>query len=316
MLKKIYLLLLLSFVFCNHITANDGYKLWLQYNYVDNETLRQEYLDAIQNLSPTGNSETINIALKELQLGLGDMLGTAFSDKTNKTNGNVLIFGNESNLSEDIKLQLGNAFNQINDEGYIIRSFKLKGKNHIVISGKKDIGVLYGVYGFLRLLQSHKPIENLNITDSPKIKIRALNHWDNLDRTVERGYAGFSLWDWHRLPDYLDPRYSDYARANASVGINGTVLTNVNANALILTPQYLEKVEALANVFRPYGIKVYLTARFSAPIEIGGLETADPLDAGVINWWKQKADEIYARIPDFGGFLVKANSEGQPGPQN
>src|SRR5690606_1994181 len=98
--------------------------------------------------------------------------------------------------------------------------------------------------------------------------------------------------------------------------INGTVLTNVNANALILTPQYLEKVEALANVFRPYGIKVYLTARFSAPIEIGGLETADPLDAGVINWWKQKADEIYARITDFGGFLVNANSEGQPGPQN
>ena len=316
MLKKIYLLLLLSFVFCNHIVANDGYKLWLQYSYVNNETLRQQYLDAIQNVSPVGNSETINIALKELQLGLGDMLGSAFSAKTNKANGNVLIFGNEANLSEDIKLQLGNAFNQINEEGYIIRSFKLKGKNHIVISGKKDIGVLYGVYGFLRLLQSHKPIENLNITDSPKIKIRALNHWDNLDRTVERGYAGFSLWDWHRLPDYLDPRYSDYARANASVGINGTVLTNVNANALILTPQYLEKVEALANVFRPYGIKVYLTARFSAPIEIGGLETADPLDAGVINWWKQKADEIYARIPDFGGFLVKANSEGQPGPQN
>jgi len=143
-----------------------------------------------------------------------------------------------------------------------------------------------------------------------------LNHWDNLDRTVERGYAGASLWNWHKLPGYIDPRYEDYARANASIGINGTVLTNVNANALVLTPMYLEKVAALADVFRPYGIKVYLTARFSAPIEIGGLETADPLNAEVKAWWKSKAAEIYDSIPDFGGFLVKANSEGQPGPQN
>ena len=143
-----------------------------------------------------------------------------------------------------------------------------------------------------------------------------LNHWDNLDRTVERGYAGFSLWDWHKLPDYLSPRYTDYARANASIGINGTVLTNVNANALVLTPMYLEKAAALADVFRPYGIRVYLTARFSAPVEIGDLETADPLDPDVQAWWKAKADEIYRHIPDFGGFLVKANSEGQPGPQD
>ncbi|HEX2395551.1 MAG TPA: alpha-glucuronidase, partial [Bacteroidales bacterium] len=117
-------------------------------------------------------------------------------------------------------------------------------------------------------------------------------------------------------PDYLSPRYTDYARANASVGINGTVLTNVNANALVLTPEYLVKVSALANVFRPYGIKVYLTARFSAPMEIGGLKTADPLEKEVIDWWNEKVREIYKYIPDFGGFLVKANSEGQPGPQN
>ena len=137
-----------------------------------------------------------------------------------------------------------------------------------------------------------------------------------MDRTVERGYAGFSIWDWHKLPDYIEPRYKDYARANASIGINGTVLTNVNANALVLTHHYLLKVSALANVFRPYGIRVYLTARFSAPIEIGGLKTADPLEPEVQNWWNEKAKEIYELIPDFGGFLVKANSEGQPGPQN
>jgi alpha-glucuronidase len=143
-----------------------------------------------------------------------------------------------------------------------------------------------------------------------------LDHWDNLNRTVERGYAGFSIWDWHKLPGYIDQRYKDYARANAAIGINGTVLNNVNANALSLSKEYLEKTAALANVFRPYGIKVYLSARFSAPMEAGGLKTADPLDPTVQQWWKDKVKEIYSYIPDFGGFLVKANSEGQPGPQN
>jgi alpha-glucuronidase len=133
---------------------------------------------------------------------------------------------------------------------------------------------------------------------------------------VERGYAGRSLWDWDRLPGTVAPRYRDYARANASIGINGSVLTNVNASARVLTPEYIAKAAAIANVFRPYGIRVYLTARFSAPIELGGLKTADPLDSSVRDWWRRKADELYAAIPDFGGFLVKANSEGQPGPQD
>ncbi|MEJ2005070.1 MAG: alpha-glucuronidase, partial [Cyclobacteriaceae bacterium] len=177
-------------------------------------------------------------------------------------------------------------------------------------------GLLYGTFEFIAMLQQHSDISDLDIIRSPKIKHRLLNHWDNLDRTVERGYAGFSIWNWHKLPDYIDQRYIDYARANASLGINGTVITNVNANALVLTEAYLEKVAALADAFRPYGIRVYLTARFSAPSEIGGLETSDPLDPAVIQWWKDKADEIYSHIPDFGGFLVKANSEGQPGPQN
>ena len=185
-----------------------------------------------------------------------------------------------------------------------------------MITGNKEVGVLYGAFHFIRLLQTQHPIQNLSLQHAPHIKHRILNHWDNLDRTVERGYAGFSLWDWHKLPDYIDPRYYDYARANASVGINGSVLTNVNSNAQILTEPYLRKVAAMANVFRPYGIKVYLTARFSAPVEIGGLTTADPTDAAVREWWKKKIDEIYTHVPDFGGFVVKANSEGQPGPQN
>ncbi|RYZ29442.1 MAG: alpha-glucuronidase [Chitinophagaceae bacterium] len=210
----------------------------------------------------------------------------------------------------------GVDYDKLGKEGFAIRTIGTSLRKQIVITGNTDIAVLYGVFNFLRLLQTGENIQNLTVTSAPKIQHRVLNHWDNLNRHVERGYAGISIWNWHTLPDYIDQRYIDYARANASIGINGTVLTNVNANALVLTKTYLEKVAALANVFRPYGIKVYLTARFSAPIEIGKLRTADPLNDTVQNWWKEKAKEIYQYIPDFGGFLVKANSEGQPGPQN
>jgi alpha-glucuronidase len=203
------------------------------------------------------------------------------------------------------------------DEGYLIRTFPdASGGKTTVIAANSDIGVLYGVFHYLRLVQTGQGVDKLDILSAPKVNHRLLNHWDNLDGHVERGYAGASLWDWWKLPDYLDPRYVDYARANASIGINGTVLNNVNAKADSLTAPYIAKAAALADVFRPYGIKVYLSARFSAPIEIGGLKTADPLDPAVRAFWKAKADEIYKAIPDFGGFLVKANSEGQPGPQD
>ena len=192
---------------------------------------------------------------------------------------------------------------------------RLSGRPAIVIASIADTGVLYGAFHFLRLLQTGQPIDKLNVTENPRLGIRILNHWDNLDGSVERGYAGRSLWDWGSLPDKVDPRLIDYARANASVGVNGTVLNNVNANSRSLNADYLRKAAAIADAFRPYGLRVYLSARFSAPIELGALKTADPLDSSVIEWWKKKADEIYAIIPDFGGFLVKANSEGQPGPR-
>lgn len=298
------------------VTAQKDYKLWLQYEPENNPEITTKYRNTIQGMVMLGNSETSKAALTELDLGLGNMLGHKIPHQTDTEGNNLIIIGNKSALNASLQESLKLDFEKTNKDGFIIKTISIKGKKNIVITGKNDVAVLYGVFNFLRLIQTNKTIENLSIVDSPKTDIRILNHWDNLDRTVERGYAGFSLWNWHKLPDFIDQRYVDYARANASIGINGTVLNNVNANALILTPQYLEKVEALANVFRPYGLKVYLTARFSAPIEIGGLKTADPLDADVINWWKNKAAEIYARIPDFGGFLVKANSEGQPGPQN
>ena len=173
--------------------------------------------------------------------------------------------------------------------------------------------MLYGVYSLLRMQAAGQLTVPLSVTEQPAYDLRILNHWDNPDGTVERGYAGRSLWNWEELPGTLSPRYEAYARANASVGINGTVLNNVNASPQVLTTGSLEKVKALADVFRPYGIKVYYRL-ICISYPVGKLDTADPLDKEVIGWWKQKVKEIYALIPDFGGFLVKANSEGQPGP--
>ena len=157
-------------------------------------------------------------------------------------------------------------------QGYAIRSTTSNGHSSLVIAAEDDVGVLYGVFHLLRLMQTRQPLDRLELQERPAVQLRVLDHWDNLDRSVERGYAGQSIWDWHKLPDYIDPRYVDYARANASLGINATVLTNVNANAVSLRPDYLEKAAALANVLRPYGIRVFLTVRFAAPIEIGGLQ--------------------------------------------
>lgn len=178
------------------------------------------------------------------------------------------------------------------------------------ITANSDTGVLYGVFDILRRLQLRESMEDLDYSSTPKIARRVLNHWDDLNGFVERGYAGFSLWEWPDLPEIRSPLYEGYGQALASLGINGSVITSVNANALVLTPDSLVKVAALADEFRPSGVRVYLTARFSAPIEISGLDTADPLDAEVQAWWNAKIYEIYEHVPDFGGFVVKANSEG------
>lgn len=311
--------LLFLFIFLSNkadLFAQLNYKLWLQYTKVADSKSLSNYNSKINGTIAFGNSETIHAASKELQLGLSGLLDNKITTQQSIDVDNVLILGSKSSLQIDLVKNLDKEFQRINDEGYIIKSITYEGKSHILITAKTDKGVLYGVFNFLKLLQTNKPIDNLSVVDAPKINLRVLNHWDNLNGTVERGYAGFSLWNWQKLPGFIDQRYIDYARANASIGINGTVLNNVNSNALILTPHYLEKVVALANTFRPYGIKVYLTARFSAPIEIGGLKTADPYNDDVKKWWKDKSQEIYKLIPDFGGFVVKANSEGQPGPQN
>lgn len=303
-------------VLCGFAQAEDGYRLWLRYDLITEAEKLSVYKAAFIAINMEGNSPTLNTARKELSTGLAGLLGRQLAFVQEITQDGVLVVGTPQSSPMIAALNLQKKLHAAGEEGFIIHSMTANRKKCTVIAAQNDIGVLYGVFHFLRLLQTRQDVAALSIISTPKIKLRLLNHWDNLDGSVERGYAGASLWDWHKLPDYISPRYKDYARANASIGINGAVLTNVNANAMVLTAVYLEKVAALAEVFRPYGIKVYLTARFSAPVEIGGLPTADPLDTQVRTWWRNKADEIYRAIPDFGGFLVKANSEGQPGPQN
>ncbi|RNI27198.1 alpha-glucuronidase [Rufibacter immobilis] len=296
--------------------AEDGYRLWQRYDLLQNKPLVKEYQKALGQLVVQGSSPTLSIIEDELSTGLSGLLGQPFSAAENPEKKNVLLVGTPATSPVLKGLGLEDKLKAVGKDGYLLLSRKAGGKNYTVVAANTEVGALYGSFHLLRLLQTQQRINNLDISSSPKTQHRILNHWDNLDRTVERGYAGFSIWDWHKLPDYIDQRYLDYARANASIGINGTVLTNVNANSLVLSEEYLKKVKALADTFRPYGIKVYLTARFSSPIELGKLKTADPLNPEVKAWWKNKVEEIYRHIPDFGGFLVKANSEGQPGPQN
>lgn len=297
------------------VHAENGYELWLRYQQVDNLSLRDAYRQKNTKVFFPGSSERLQTAKAELQAGLKALLDISLN-QTGAVEENTLVVGTPQTIPWLQKQSFYTDMDALGSEGYLILSSQVDGKKVTVITSKTDIGILYGVFRYLRLMQTNQSLDKLAIKESPKLTHRVLNHWDNLNGTVERGYAGYSIWNWERLPSYKEQRYTDYARANASIGINGAVLNNVNAQAKSLRTDWLVKAAGLADVFRPYGIKVYLTAKFSAPKEIGGLKSADPKDPQVQQWWKDKAKEIYSLIPDFGGFLVKANSEGQPGPQD
>ncbi|MCE7057007.1 alpha-glucuronidase [Algoriphagus sp. AGSA1] len=312
--KPIYLTALLWLCISLGSYANDGYKLWLDYQPIKESQLRSEVESLLSGIYFFGENPTYEAIRNELNLASQSMLDKGPGYSKDRLQNTKLWIGTREQLSQVLSLTKQTEIKALGEDGYWRGTVELDGKPFYAIIGNRPVGTLYGVYNWLNSIQSNTFNKQTEASDFPKIKIRMLNHWDNLDRTVERGYAGFSIWDWHRLPGYIDPRYVDYARANASIGINAVSLTNVNANALILTTDFMKKAKALADVFRPYGIKVFLTARFSAPMQLEGLKTADPLDPEVIAFWKKKADELYSHIPDFGGFLVKANSEGQPGP--
>ena len=294
--------LLLLPVLAGPARAEDGYALWLRH-----APLEGEALERLEGFGPqqfpsglvwTQQSPTLEIASRELIRGFVSLVADDGWGHANDSSRQVFL---------DCPDNRGDG-----SGGFTIRSQS----EDIRISGSSDLACLYGTYALLRELSQGADPGKIDITSAPAMPLRLLNHWDNPDGTVERGYSGRSIFDWWRLPGHLDARLIDYARANASIGINGTVVNNVNASPLLLTDRYVPKLKRVADALRPYGIRVYISARFSAPREVGGLATADPFDPAVRAWWKERADALYAAIPDFGGFLVKANSEGQPGPQD
>ena len=281
---KKYLILSLAFAFALTTKAqiffqktNDGSMLWLN---------KQGYNTCLVK-GMTDKDATLSIAKDELT---------------------KYYKGKEVSIRVDPLLNLG--------EGYMLTDSS--------IIASSSIGILYGAYDLLRLQETGN-LSHLSKTEKPAVNLRILNHWDNLDGSIERGYAGKSIWKWDEIildkagefkniSKNLRNRLITYARSNASIGINGAVLNNVNASPQMMTSEYLHKVKVIADIFRPYGIRVYLSINFASPMALGYTKTADPLNMKVQLWWKKKAKEIYASIPDFGGFLVKANSEGQPGP--
>lgn len=289
--------------------ADIGYQLWLRYDLLPPQII-EAYRRRVTTIVVSGASPTLDAVRAELVNGCKGLFGTPIPSTGDVITDGAIIVGTPQSSSLIATLNL-----KLDQQGYVIRSLRHKSRHITVIASNSEIGVLYGAFHFLRLLQTSQPIDQLNLLQKPQLQIRMLNHWDNLNGSIERGYAGRSLWDWNALPEKVDPRLRDYARANASIGINGAAINNVNASSQSLSNAYLRKAAAIADVFRPYGIRIFLSARFSAPMELGGLKTADPFDPAVAEWWKKKADEIYGLIPDFGGFLVKANSEGQPGPR-
>ncbi|HPD86954.1 MAG TPA: alpha-glucuronidase family glycosyl hydrolase, partial [Proteiniphilum sp.] len=301
------LLLVISFCIAaiGQLAAEDGSRLWLRFQPQEKSTL-----PPFTRLRGDASS----VALKEFQHAWQEMSGSSLpengSDRTH-----TLLIGTLKNR-EVRKLIKSKELQEPGIEGYIIRTVEQGNRRTTVVASAGEAGLLYGVYHLVRHIQTGHFSNKVEITEQPRYDLRILNHWDNLNGTVERGYAGYSIWQWDKLPGEISPLYREYARANASIGINATVLNNVNATPDILTKEYLEKVKLIADELRPYHIKVYLSINFSSPAELGGLENSDPLNPMVARWWKKKADEIYQIIPDFGGFLVKANSEGLPGPQD
>lgn len=298
---KKYLILLFTVLTSLHVSAqSDGSQLWLG----------KQYANSCQVISQLPNDATAKIAKQELE--------------NNWRGKNV-------ELKIDKSLNLG--------EGYNIYARPAQQGDNIqyeaTITASNSIGLLYGAYELIRLQNTdayntgsgnqQNFSKAIDETEKPQVGLRILNHWDNLDGSIERGYAGKSIFKWEEIKlgkngkggsisKSLHDRLITYARANASLGINGSVLNNVNASPKMMTAEYINKVKVIANILRPYGIRVYLSINFASPMALGYTKTADPLDKKVQQWWKKKAKEIYATIPDFGGFLVKANSEGQPGP--
>ena len=306
--------------------ASAGSSLWLSY-HAPAPGLQKEWSSAVRQVFCPESSAILLNARDELLAAAGKLTGRDVAVAESPDAEGTVLLGSLEQLKEILPKATVKRAGALAEGGYLIESITIDGKSATVIVSPDDAGVLYGVFHLVRLMQTGEARSRLSLSSEPAITLRMLNHWDNLDGSIERGYGGRSLWKWEELPGQLSPRYEQYARYCASIGINAVVLNNVNANPRILREDYLKKVDVLAGIFRTWGIKTYLSVSFASPIRpsgkiegrprwrgVGDLVSADPLDPEVRQWWQAKVDEIYTLIPDFGGFLVKADSEGQPGP--
>ncbi|HVU35175.1 MAG TPA: alpha-glucuronidase family glycosyl hydrolase [Opitutaceae bacterium] len=300
--------------------GEDGYELWLRYRPEGDATRAAEYRACTRSVVLAADDAVLHAAARELVRAAAG-IARAAPPVTRVGGEGAVYLGDPGHLVPAAELAAAGA------EGFVIRAADVGGRRGIVIAANSNRGVLYGTFRLIREMQLGHPVREISLADRPRITHRLANHWDNPVRapgvrseSVERGYAGSSIFHWNELPQKIDPRLTDWARLLASLGLNGVVVNNVNTAKRglegwrLLTPEYQPKLVALAAVLRPYGVRLFISVNFFSPMLVGHLDSADPDRPEVKRWWRATADSIYAAIPDFGGFLVKADSEGEPGP--
>jgi len=293
--------------------AETGYDAWLRYAQLNPPALAQ-YRNAMPAVvAAYGDSEVLDSARQELIRGVRGMLGRTLRVESSPPHEGAVVLGTLGALRPVLpKTSLPGS---LPEDAYLLKTAAINGIRCIVVTAGNDHGVLYGTFALLRKIALGEPIRDLDETQTPYAPVRWVNQWDNLNGTIERGYGGRSIFfDDNNVRADLS-RASDYARLLASLGINGCAINNVNADPRILTPEFLPQLARIAAAFRPWGVRLVLSVDFGSPKTVGGLDTFDPLNTHVADWWKKKADEIYRAIPDLGGFVMKADSEGRAGPR-
>ena len=295
--------------------AETGYDAWLRYAPIGDADVRQRYDDLPDVVVAVDDAGCVQSARQELTRGVRGMLGKSLPVVPEMPDEDAIVLGTLRSAAKLFpQIAEDPAVGDLGDEGFVLKWFDVDGKRRLLIVGGGDRGALYGVFSLLRRIALQQPIDSLGVREEPFAPIRILNHWDNLDGTIERGYAGKSIfWENGHVVEDLS-RVRDYARLMASVGINGCSINNVNADARVVTPEYLSEVARIADAFRPWGVRLYVSLNFASPREIGGVETFDPLDPAAVAFWKKTVDEVYRAVPDLGGFVLKADSEGRLGP--
>ncbi len=305
-----------NFVVTGNPKSTSMYKCWLKYYKLENEKLAGEYKNLLKNIVIRENTAITQSAVNELKRGLAGILGIRPAVSEVPAKPAFLMLGTLSG-NKGIAGVLGNEKQDLGEEGFTIKLLTENGQKQLLVAGKTDRGLLYGVFSLLRLIQTGTELNELPRTEKPVNQLRMVNHWDNIDGSIERGYAGKSIFYKNNKISGNLARISDYARMLASVGINAIAINNVNVHkfeTLLISDRYIKDAAKLNKIFRNYGIKLFLSINFASPLSIGELSTADPLDKEVRKWWKSRTEYVYSHIPDFGGFLVKADSEGRPGP--